>query len=360
MNISYKAKEITDNCRFCWMCRHVCPIGNATGHERNTARARAFVVSMVERGATGLVEVSDNIYECSLCGACTNNCVTGFDPKVFVQEVKTEIIMSGVTPTYIMKLIETYVTSGNVYGMSTPESLKPYFKKGGDTLLLAGQDAFYKAPEAVKSALELLGGAGMTPDFTDEQDSGAALWFLTGKTEETRAAAKKLADTLNSYKTVVVYDPTDLKLMLHEYKEWGIELNCKAVSFNEYLLGLINDGAIAVKKSKKEYSLQDHFAYARELDDSESGRRLIEKVGKAKEMLLIGKEANLAGMLIMAEYMPRVIEAVAKNRWIDAKNMGVTTLVTENPAEYVALKATTPEGCRVISVEEMILENLKK
>ena len=358
MNISCKAKEITDNCRFCWMCRHVCPIGNATGHERNTARARAFAVSMVERGATELKEVSDNIYECSLCGACTNNCVTGFDPKVFIQEVKTEIIMNGVTPSYIIKLIETYTEKGNIYGMDTPECFTPYFKEGSDTLFFAGQDAFFKAPEAIISALKLIKIAGIMPDFTSMQDSGAALWFLTGKTEETRLAAKNLANILNQYKTVIVYDPFDLKMMLHEYKEWGIEITAKLVSFNEYVLSLIENGNIKVKMSENEYSLQDHFAYSRELDDSETGRRLIAKVGKSRDMLLIGKEANLAGMLIMNEYMPNVIEAVAKNRWTDAVNMGVTTLVTENPAEYVALKATAPEGCRAISVEEMILENI--
>ena len=358
MNISYKAKEITDNCRFCWMCRHVCPIGNATGHERNTARARAFAVSMVERGATELKEVSDNIYECSLCGACTNNCVTGFDPKVFIQEVKTEIIMNGVAPSYIIKLIETYTGKGNIYGMDTPDCLTPYFKEGSDTLFFAGQDAFYKAPEAIISAIKLIKQAGITPDFTSMQDSGAALWFLSGKTEETRLAAKKIANSLNKYNTVIVYDPFDLKMMLHEYKEWGIEITAKLVSFNEYVLSLIESGKINVKMSENVYSLQDHFAYSRELDDSETGRKLIAKVGKSKDMLLIGKEANLGGMLIMNEYMPSVIEAVAKNRWLDAVNMGVTTLVTENPAEYVALKAAAPEGCRAISVEEMILENL--
>lgn len=340
------------------MCRHVCPIGNATGHERNTARARAFAVSMVLRGATALSEVSDNIYECSLCGACTNNCVTGFDPKVFIQEVKTELIMEGVTPPYIMKLIETYSECGNVYGMTAPESLAAYYKTGSDTLFFAGQDAFFKAPEALAEAFKLMKLAGVAPDFTEQQDSGAALWFLAGKTEETRNAAKKAAAALNKYKTVIVYDPVDLKLMLHEYKEWGIDVTAKLVSFNEYVLSLIEDGAIKVKMSENEYSLQDHFAYARELDDSETGRRLISKVGKSRDMLLIGKEANLAGMLIMSEYMPGVIEAVAKNRWLDATNMGVTTLVTENPAEYVALKATAPEGCRAISVEEMILENI--
>jgi Fe-S oxidoreductase len=314
---------------------------------------------MVLRGATALSEVSDNIYECSLCGACTNNCVTGFDPKVFIQEVKTELIMEGVTPPYIMKLIETYSECGNVYGMTAPELLKPYYKKGSDTLFFAGQDAFFKAPDALVSAFKLLSVAGITPDFTDEQDSGAALWFLAGKTEETVTAAKKLASVLNEYKTVVVYDPVDLKLMLHEYNEWGIELNCKLVSFNEYLLSLIDGAKINVNKSDREYSLQDHFAYARELDDVDTGRKLIEKVGKNREMLLIKKEANLGGMLIMSEYMPNVIKAVAENRLTDAKNMGVTTLVTENPSEYVALKAASDEGCRVISIEEMILENLK-
>ena len=102
MNITENAKNIIDNCRFCWMCRHVCPIGNATGLERNTARARAFGASMVVRGATDLAEIADNLYECSLCGACTNNCVTGFDPKVFIQQFKTELAPEGLMPDSIL------------------------------------------------------------------------------------------------------------------------------------------------------------------------------------------------------------------------------------------------------------------
>jgi Fe-S oxidoreductase len=146
--------------------------------------------------------------------------------------------------------------------------------------------------------------------------------------------------------------------MLHEYKEWGVEIAAKLVSFNEYVLSLIESGKLSVKKTANEYSLQDNYAYARELDDSETGRKLIEKVGIVKDMLLIGKEANLAGQLIMAEYMPEVMKQVAKDRWFNAKNMGCKTVVTENPAEYVALKETCPEGYRVITVEEMLMENM--
>ena len=358
MAITEKAKNIIDNCRFCWMCRHVCPIGNATGLERNTARARALGVSLVARGATELKEIADNIYECTLCGACTNNCMTGWDPKVFVQEVKTEIVLNGETPAYIANLLEKYQATGNVYGAEACACLDDLYNTDSETLLFVGQDALYKSPESVKNAVALLKKAGVNVSLTKEQDSGAALWFLTGKTGETQNAAKACAEKLNGYKTVIVYDPVDLKLMLHEYKEWGIEIKAQIVGFNEYVLSLIESGKLNVKKSENAYSLQDNYAYARELDDSETGRKIIEKVGVVKDMLLIGKEANLAGQLIMAEYMPNVMTQVANGRWLNAKNMDCKTLVTENPAEYVALKATCPDGYRVISVEEMILENM--
>ena len=358
MNITEKAKNIIDNCRFCWMCRHICPIGNATGLERNTARARAMGASLVVRNATELKEISDNIYECTLCGACTNNCMTGFDPKVFIQELKTEIVLNGLAPAYIVTLLEKYAQTGNVFGKEACNCLDSLYNTDSETALFVGQDALYKSPESVKNAVALLGKAGVNVSLDKNQDSGAALWFLTGKTAETMNAAKVCAEMLNKYKTVVVYDPVDLKLMLHEYKEWGIEITAKVVGFNEYVLSLIESGKITVKKSANEYSLQDNYAYARELDDSATGRKLIEKVGVVKDMLLIGKEANLAGQLIMADYMPDVMTQVAKDRWFNAKNMDCKTVVTENPAEYVALKATCPDGYRVISVEEMIMENM--
>ena len=43
----------------------------------------------------------------------------------------------------------------------------------------------------------------------------------------------------------------------------------------------------------------------------------------------------------------------------EAVAAGCGTLVTENPAEYELLKAVCPEGCRVLSAEEMILENMR-
>ena len=64
MQFSQKAKEHIDSCRFCWMCHHVCPIGNATGLERNTARARALGLSLVARDAIEYSEdIINNVYD---------------------------------------------------------------------------------------------------------------------------------------------------------------------------------------------------------------------------------------------------------------------------------------------------------
>ena len=85
MNFSQKAKEHIDSCRFCWMCHHVCPVGNATGLERNTARARALGLSLVARGAVEYSEdIINNVYECTLCGGFFKDCGKRWGPVKFV------------------------------------------------------------------------------------------------------------------------------------------------------------------------------------------------------------------------------------------------------------------------------------
>ena len=177
MLISQKSKEVIDSFLFCWMCRHICSIGNVTGQERNTSRARMLALSLVERDAEPLEGVADNVYECALCGACTKECVTCWDPVKVVKEVRSELIMKGKTPHYIMKMIENLQKTGNVYGITEVDSeLKSEINslpETADTLLFLGRDAMYKSPKSAIEAIRLLKKAGVS--FTvlkNEPDSG--------------------------------------------------------------------------------------------------------------------------------------------------------------------------------------------
>lgn len=344
------------------MCRHICPIGNATGQERNTARARALALSLVERGAEPLSGVADNVYECALCGACTKECTTGWDPVKFTKEVRTELAMNGETPEYINKLIENIEKTGNVYGKTEycPDLKKEIeaLPKEAETLLFLGKDAIYKSPKSAINAIKLLNKAGV--NFTvlaDEPDSGYAMDTLVGAAEETKEITKKCAQKLN-YKKIVAYDPADAKTFLREYKEWGVELKAEVVTFTAFVAELIESGTLKVKNSGKALTFQDPSLLSRDLEETEPARKIINACGTNREMLLFGKDTMLAGSLIMNEYMPCVMATVAKNRWTNAVNMEAETVVTASPAEYEMLLSVKPEGVELKTIEEVVLECL--
>jgi len=356
--ISDKTKNIVDNCRFCWMCRHICPVGNATGQERNTARARALALSVVLRGAEKLENVVDNLYECTMCGACVNDCATGFDPVYATREARYQACLEGVMPKYVDDMLNKYEEKGNVYGNDLDEEL-PFKTQKTDVLFFVGEDTRFKSKELFNSATTLLDKAGVKYTcLKDEPNSGKSLYFLIGKADESVKEMQRCAKTLNEYKTVVVYDPEDLKFFKREYKEFGIEVSANIIGFNQYLKSLISDGKLMVKKSNIDYSIQDNFNNSRELSDSQTVRDVINSVGNIKEIYLHGKETVFAGSLLMNEYIPVTMEKVALNRWNNVLTAGATTVVTESPCEYEMLKKVKTNGIRVISVDQAILENM--
>lgn len=356
MQFTKKSKEHIDNCRFCWMCHHVCPIGNATGLERNTARARALGLSLVMRDAIKYSDdIINNVYECSLCGGCMTDCVTGWDPVMYTKEARLGAALDGKLPKYVTAMLKNINEKGNIYGADKNNDIPEI--NGGDTLFFIGEDA--RAKGCVKTAAELLKKAGV--DFTilkDEPISGYSMDFLIGAAAETKAVMENCAKTLNNYKKVVCYDPSDAKVMLREYKEWGIDLKAQVVTFTAFLAELIKEKKLAVKNTGAEFTLQDSPILARDLEETEPVREILSACGSVNEMLLNKEHTMLAGNLVMNEYMPGVMEDVAKNRWINAENAGAKVLVTESTAEYVLLKKTKPEGIELKKLEEVVAECL--
>lgn len=362
MQFTQKSKEHMDACRFCWMCRHICPIGNATGQERNTSRARALGLSMVARDAIEYSEdIINNVYECALCGACVEDCVTGWDPVMFTKEARQLAALEGKLPEYILKMLDNLDAKGNVYGVDKDNALTDVIKSldNSKTLLFIGEDASFKASSAAIKAIELLKTADI--DFTvleNEPNSGASMNFIIGAVAETKAVMENAANVLSAYDKIVCYDPADAKVFKREYKEWGIELKAEIITYTEFVASLIKNGKLAVKKSDIDFTPQDSYLLARELDETTPVREILEACGNLKEMLLNRKETVLAGNLIMNEYMPDIMKDVASRRWINVENMGCKTVVTECPAEYIMMKETKPNGMEILTIEEAVFKCL--
>ena len=359
MIMSDKCKKHVDSCRFCWMCHHICPIGNATGQERNTARARALGISLVNREAIDLSEIMDNIYECSTCGACVHDCTTGWDPVMFTKETRLQAALEGKLPEYIMNLVENCLNTGNAYGKTTTcktltASIKAHADKK-DTLLLLGVDAKFMACEQANKAIKVLDKAGV--DFSvleNEPVSGAQLDFLIGAANETKAQMESCAKVLSEYNTVVVYDPNDAKAIKQLYKEYGIEVNSNVVTYTSFVAALLKNNKLEAKNTGKTVVYQDPYQLSRDLEETEEAREIVMSYAVLGEMLLNKGETVWAGNILMAQYMPEVIKLVAKRRIFNATSIGANTIVTASVSEYVSLKAVA-EDVEIISIEDLIL-----
>lgn len=359
MIMSEKCKAHVDSCRFCWMCHHICPIGNATGQERNTARARALGISLVNREAIELEEIMDNIYECCTCGACVHDCITGWDPVMFTKETRLQAALEGKLPEYINTLVANCLETGNAYGKTaTCETLTASIKAHADkkdTLLFLGVDAKFMACEQANKAIKVLDKAGV--DFSvleNEPASGVQLDFLIGAANETKEQMTACAAALGEFKTVVVYDPNDAKAIKQLYKEYGIEVAADVVTYTSFVAGLIKDGKLEAKNSGKAVVFQDPYQLARDLEETEEAREIVKAYAELNEMLLNRSETVWAGNILMAQYMPEVIKLVAERRIFNAKSIGAKTIVTASVSEYVSLKAVA-EDVEILSLEDLIL-----
>ena len=342
------------------MCRHICPIGNATGLERNTSRARALGLSLVNREAYGIEEVVDNVYECACCGACTKECVTGWDPVMFTKEARLDAAMEGKLPEYINVLVDNCLATGNAYGATEIDAdLKAAIAAHAaktDTLLFLGVDAMYKVPGAAINAIKVLEKAGVA--FTvleNEPASGQQLEYLISAANETKEQMTACAKVIGAYKTVVAFDPQDAKVFKREYKEWGVELACDVKTFTAYVAELLDAGKLTAKNTGKAVVFQDPFQLARDLKETEEPRKVVAAYATLNEMLCHGKDTMWAGNILMAQWMPEVIKKVADGRIFNAKGVKADTIVTASVSEYAALKSVDQNEVAIISLEELIL-----
>ena len=360
MMMSQKSKNHIDACRFCWMCHHICPVGNATGLERNTARARALGLSLVNRDTLQVEDVIDNVYECCLCGGCVGVCVTGWDPVMFTKEARLQAALEDKLPAYINALVDNCLECGNAYGVTEldgdlQEAIAAHAAPA-DTLLVLGVDARCKAPAQAVKTIRVLEKAGVA--FTvlvDEPATGWQMDFLVGAADETRQQMAAAAAVMNGFKTVVLADPNDAKCVKQLYHEYGVETSAKATTFTAFVAALLADGKLEAVRSDRAVVYQDPYQLARDLEETEEPREIIASYAVLGEMLCFGKETIAAGSLLMAEYIPQVMEQVAARRLFNAESVGADTVVTACVAEYAVLKAVPQDKVAVLSIEDLIL-----
>ncbi len=344
---SEKAKKHADACRFCWMCRHLCPVQLVTGKETNTPRAKGLQVSMIERGMAMDKDTAATMYECMLCGACTNDCATGFDPLVFIREARTEANVLDIVPDNVRAVIDRLAATGNIYGRKDPEVSFEGIPARGEILVWLGETARYAEGETAQALFSILKKAGVAfAALPDEPGSGSSLGDLMGFVEDVRAQARRAGEAIRASgaKKVIVLDSYDAALMRHEYQDWGIALP-EIVTATAFVDDLIAAGRLTPRREETKITYHDGSRLARDLDEHEPARRILKAMGfEISEMWQNRRLAKCCSSAVAWQFMPEISRKVAENRWADALRTDAKLLTAACPQSTHALKATVPEG----------------
>ena len=358
---SEKAKKHADACRFCWMCRHLCPVQLVTGKETNTPRAKGLQVSMIERGMPMETDCAQTMYECMLCGACTNDCATGFDPLVFIREARTQANVLDIVPRKVQQVIDRVTETGNIYGAREPKVRLDGIPEKGDILVWLGACARYSVPEAAEALFAILEKAGVAfAALKDEPASGSALGDLMGFVEDVHAQAQQAGEAIRSSgaKKVVVLDSYDAALMRHEYQDWGVDLP-EIVTATAFVDALILEGKLTPRKEGGVITYHDGSRLARDLDEHEPARNILQSMGyEIHEMWQNRRLSKCCGSSVARQFMPDISRKVAENRWNDVKRTDAAHLTAACPQSTEALGATVPDGYRYTDLFVLLNQHL--
>ena len=334
--MTYESLKTVNACRFCWMCRHLCPVGLATGKENNGPRVKAMFLDMNEKRGGLEAETALDMYECALCNACAANCETGYEPAVYIREARSILAADGLVPPKVERVIGQLDRSGNLYGADLTEAVQqPTDASNRETAVYIGATMLVKAPENKDAFLSLLAKAGIEVQvFSGACGSAAAEYDLLGDVAEVHAAAEKCAEQLNASgaRKLVVLDPSDAVMFKQQYPAWGIRLNMEVVTATSFVEELIKNEKLKISPQTGRVTYHDPCRLARDLDETEAARNIISAMGyELKEMLQSRKLTRCCGGQVLAAHSPEITGKMAEARTQEAVRTGASILVTACP-----------------------------
>lgn len=356
--ISQNALHHAEKCRFCFMCRHLCPVQLQTGKEVNTPRAKGLLLSMLSKGAAEFdKDMAQTMYECLICDACVNDCATGYQPPLFIREARTEAVVNGTAPEAVMQLIENVEATGNIYGAEKPS----FAQEGTDVLVYIGEVAACKTPAMAQNLLKVLAKAGVSAKvLANEPASGMLLADLMGYVDEVAQQAKACADAINAtgLKTVVVLDSYDAEIMKQRYAQWGAEIQAEIVTATAFVAKLIEDGKLAPKAAAGTLgACHDDDRLARTFYEFAPIRAMAKAAGfETVEMFNKERLAKSCGSAVTLAYMPNIIKKVAAGRWEDLCRTQAKAMLVANPQAYLCLSQSIPEGKELVDLYAALAE----
>lgn len=353
---------VYSNCRYCLMCRHVCPVGRATQREATTPHGWGLLIASVDRGQMKWdAEAVDTLYQCAQCGLCHANCVTDQPLPLAIAAARAEVVRAGVAPTAVSELEAKLRQWGNPY-----REIEPLASTGTASTALFIGAAHHLHPTTVAAARRLLDTLGIEHTAVAVGLSSAALPYALGLRETARTLTQAAHhDIVAAHcQRVIVFTPADALTLREIHPDLGVPLpdGVEVVELTTLLAEAMEAGRLRVRATAQALTYHDPVATPRLLARAKSARRILTALSTQPLRELFWREGRAApdgatGGLMFTH--PALAAQLSRERLAEAAATGANLLVTEDPAALAHLELCMDgAGIKVAGLYELIAEQL--
>jgi Fe-S oxidoreductase len=357
--------SVIENCRYCLMCRHVCPVGHITRKETLTPHGWGLTIASVERGLISWnPETVEVLYSCADCGTCRTHCVTDQALPNAIAATRATVAAQGFAPAVAGDVHDALEKWGNPYQAEIPRAAGGK----GDVALFVGDDAHFLWPAALEAALKLLAAAGVKPVLVGIGRSNGYLAASLGYPETAR---KQVQETLAELKTstagtMLVISPGDAWAFSSMMKErLGLEWpgGVKLQEMTAFLEEKAESGRLKFKPASETqpYSYVDPTHSLRLPGRWEAPRRLLGRAlaGTGKELYWRKERTHPCGNGALQFTNPHISNHLNWVRLEDARTAGARVIFTEDPGCLSHLDQHAERfGLKVNGLYEVLAEHL--
>src|SRR5690606_13460065 len=246
--------QVVEYCRYCLMCRHVCPVGHVTHNETLTPHGWALMIASAQRNLLEWnPEAVDALYKCADCGLCRTHCATGQPLPTGIAGARAAVVEEGLAPESVMALKEALERWANPFQRATPES--PI--KTGEVAILLVEAASFRTPQTLDAAMQLLAATRVEPI---QLARGRNLGLLPSSLGLSELAAELASQTIEEIKStgcrrLFLLTPGDIYTVTRLYPErlnLGLPDHLEVIDLAAYLERSQENGLLRFEKIRGE------------------------------------------------------------------------------------------------------------
>ncbi len=381
-------------CAACGECIVECPVFKATGNSKHLPVSKGRALRRIVERSQGIVSSLlgetpvkeyfmkssiSKVYECTLCGACTEQCKFEVKPDELWYDFRRIMYENGFIPKNLKELIATFKEKGDPYSMGRKMRLywikrakmaeKIPINQRSKTIYFVGcTTAFTRINRSsAVSMAHILNAAG--EDWTllgEEELCCGAPWLMIGDVNSAKKVAKRNVEAIKRLgaERVVTTCPTCFKQLKEVYPRLlNTELDFEVIHATQLISSYLKDGAIGIKGNIGKVVYHDPCELARQMGVIEEPRFILKKLGNLKEFEKKGRETQCCGGGGFLRAINEEISImVAQLRINQALETGVSILTTSCPS----CKMNLYEGAKVLNTNidvvdlvEIVARNLE-